>query len=101
MYKNVLITGGAGFIGSNIARKLIKEKWNVTIFDNFLPQVHGDNCKLADDLNNQVKLIIGDVTNKDEFTKLSVKEIKELLRSKGLIMTGNKSELINRLINTN
>jgi dTDP-L-rhamnose 4-epimerase len=69
MYKNVLITGGAGFIGSNIARKLIKEKWNVTIFDNFLPQVHGDNCKLADDLNNQVKLIIGDVTNKDEFTK--------------------------------
>ena len=67
MKKNILITGGAGFIGSNIVRKLIKDDWNVTILDNFLPQVHGENGKLPDDLRNHVKLIIGDVTDKDIF----------------------------------
>lgn len=65
--KNILITGGAGFIGTNIARRLINENWNVTILDNFLPQVHGDNNEIAKDLDDKVKLIRGDVTDKDIF----------------------------------
>ncbi len=32
--KNVLVTGGAGFIGSNLVDKLILQKYNVTIIDN-------------------------------------------------------------------
>ena len=67
--KNILITGGAGFIGTNIARRLINENWNVTILDNFLPQVHGVNNQIANDLRDHVKLIIGDVTDKEVFTK--------------------------------
>lgn len=67
--KNILITGGAGFIGSSIARRLINENWNVTILDNFSPQVHGEIRELGNDLRDKVKLIIGDVTNKDVFYK--------------------------------
>ena len=44
----VLITGGAGFIGSNVARKLLKEGFEITILDNFLPQIHGNKNELPD-----------------------------------------------------
>lgn len=62
--KKVLITGGAGFIGSNVARILVKEGFEITILDNFLPQIHGDKNELSADLNGQVKLILGDVADK-------------------------------------
>ena len=43
MLKNILITGGAGFIGSNIALKLIAQGRNVTVLDNLTKQIHGEN----------------------------------------------------------
>lgn len=61
----ILITGGAGFIGSNVARVLVKEGHEVTILDNFLQQIHGDKNSLSTDLEGRVKLIIGDVSEKD------------------------------------
>jgi dTDP-L-rhamnose 4-epimerase len=60
----ILITGGAGFIGSNVSRKLITEGYEITILDNFLPQIHGDKNYLPEDLDGKVKLIIGDVADK-------------------------------------
>lgn len=62
---NVLITGGAGFIGTNVARKLLSQNVKVTILDNFLPQIHGDKNKLPDDLEGKVELITGDVADKE------------------------------------
>jgi dTDP-L-rhamnose 4-epimerase len=67
--KNILITGGAGFIGSSIARRLINENWNITILDNFSPQVHGEIEELGFELKDKVKLLKGDVTDKDVFYK--------------------------------
>lgn len=62
--KKVLITGGAGFIGSNIARELLKDGFEITILDSFLPQIHGNKNELPIDLKNKVKLIVGDVADK-------------------------------------
>ena len=42
-FKNVLITGGAGFIGSNIALKLVAKGVNVTVLDSLSEQIHGKN----------------------------------------------------------
>src|SRR5436190_14638463 len=39
----ILITGGAGFIGSHLARELQREACHVVVLDNLLPQVHGSN----------------------------------------------------------
>ena len=39
----VLITGGAGFIGSHIALQLIEKGYDVTVLDNLLKQIHGEN----------------------------------------------------------
>jgi dTDP-L-rhamnose 4-epimerase len=63
--KRILITGGAGFIGSNVARKLISNDNEVTILDNFNPQIHNGKMELEDDIKKEAKLIIGDVTDKN------------------------------------
>ena len=62
--RKILITGGAGFIGSNVAKVLVKEGFQITILDNFLPQIHGDKNNLSEELEGKVKLIIGDVADK-------------------------------------
>jgi dTDP-L-rhamnose 4-epimerase len=56
-----LISGGAGFIGCHLTRRLLKEGWSVTILDNFLPQVHGAEQRLPKDLEGKVELLVGDV----------------------------------------
>ena len=40
---HILITGGAGFIGSNVARKLLAKNYDVTVLDNLSPQIHGED----------------------------------------------------------
>ena len=67
--KNILITGGAGFIGSNISLKLLKEGYNVTILDNLSEQIHGKNAEIPFDLKGKVTFIKGDVRNKDDWRK--------------------------------
>jgi dTDP-L-rhamnose 4-epimerase len=63
---NVLITGGAGFIGTHLARRLVREGCTVTILDNFSPQIHGGHRSLAADLADNVELHVGDI--RDEAT---------------------------------
>lgn len=58
--KNVLITGGAGFIGSNLAIKLLELKANVTIVDSFIPE-YGGNLYNLEPIINRINLNISDV----------------------------------------
>jgi len=46
MAKRVLITGGAGFIGRRVAAVLLDGGYEVRVFDNLLPQVHGEAGRL-------------------------------------------------------
>jgi len=57
----VLVTGGAGFIGSHTVDLLVEKGYNVVILDNLEPQVHGN--KKPDYINEKAEFIIGDVTN--------------------------------------
>lgn len=70
--KNILITGGAGFIGSNLALKLINKGHKVTVIDNLSPQIHGDNPEESSPLYRSIKdkvtFIKGTVTSKEDWT---------------------------------
>lgn len=57
---NVLITGGAGFIGSNLARRLVGAGATVTIADSFIPE-YGGNMANLEGLRHKIFLNITDV----------------------------------------
>ncbi|MBU0633198.1 SDR family NAD(P)-dependent oxidoreductase [bacterium] len=67
--KNILITGGAGFIGTHLAKRLIQDGYKVTVLDNLSPQIHGEHSELFDSIKNSVNFILGDVRNKDDWKK--------------------------------
>ena len=71
--KNVLITGGAGFIGSNLADSLLQDGYNITVVDNFDPyypyEIKYANIKHNLD-NPHYKLYKADITDKESLNKI-------------------------------
>jgi len=62
--KTILITGGFGFIGQNLARSLLRQGITVRLLDNFNSQVHATKT-LPKELYGQVDLIDADVRDRD------------------------------------
>ena len=58
--KEILITGGLGFIGSNLARSLVTQGANLTLVDSLIPQ-YGGNTFNIDDIKNKVAVNVCDV----------------------------------------
>ena len=71
--KHVLITGGAGFIGSNLALKLVSKGYRVRVLDNLSKQIHGENPDETSPLYNSIKgkvdFINGSVTVREDWLK--------------------------------
>jgi dTDP-L-rhamnose 4-epimerase len=63
---HILITGGAGFIGSHVADELVSQGHAVRVLDNLDPQVHGAAGGLPAYLNPKVEVLIGDVRDRDQ-----------------------------------
>src|SRR3954471_9361327 len=59
--RTVLITGGAGFIGSHVADELLAHGYRVRALDNLTPQVHGEQRRRPAYLAKEVELQVGDV----------------------------------------
>ena len=53
--KNILITGGAGFIGSNLSLALIDRGYTVFVLDNLSPQIHGEDPQTTSPLYQSIK----------------------------------------------
>lgn len=72
MSKNILITGGAGFIGSHLSIRLILKGYSVTVLDNLSPQIHGDKPEVSSPLfrsiKDKVKFIHGSVNCREDLT---------------------------------
>ena len=69
MREHVLVTGGAGFIGSHIVDELVNRGYRVRVLDNLDPQVHGDNADIPEYFNKEAEFIKGDVRNSEDVKK--------------------------------
>lgn len=70
----ILITGGAGFIGSNLALSLISRGHEIVVLDNLSKQIHGDDPAVTSPLYKsiigKVNFVPGDVTVKTDWEKV-------------------------------
>jgi dTDP-L-rhamnose 4-epimerase len=62
----VLVTGGAGFIGSHMTDLLLESGYAVRALDNLDPQVHGEGSQPPAYMDDRVELVVGDVRNPDD-----------------------------------
>ena len=64
----MLVTGGAGFIGSHLVDELVAQGYRVRVLDALVPQVHGENAAPIN-LNSAAEFISGDVCDREAIEK--------------------------------
>lgn len=102
--EHVLITGGAGFIGSNVALKLVERGVKVTVLDNLSPQIHGDDPYVTSPLYNSIKdkvnFIKGSVTSRLDWEK-ALQGVDSVLHLAAETGTGQSMYEIAKYVNVN
>lgn len=98
-YKNILITGGAGFVGSNLALKLMKDypKTDITVLDNL--KRRGSELSLKRLKAAGINFIHGDIRNKEDLVFEKVDLLLECSAEPSVLAGINSSP--DYLMNTN
>lgn len=96
---NVLVTGGAGFIGSHITDELIRRGHEVTMFDNLDPQIHPGGSPPAY-LNKEARFVKGDVRDRDALAAV-VTESDVVYHEAGAVGVGQSQYEIERYVDVN
>lgn len=102
--KKILITGGAGFIGSHIALKLLSQGYEVIVLDNLSPQIHGDTPELTSPLYQSIKdkvsFILGSVTCREDWEK-ALKGVDAVIHLAAETGTGQSMYDIKKYVDVN
>lgn len=100
---NILITGGAGFIGSRLALGLDKRGHKVRVLDNLSPQIHGsnpENSELYQSILGKVDFRLGDVRFRDDWLK-SLEDQEVVVHLAAETGTGQSMYEIDRYVDVN
>ena len=95
--KNVLVTGGAGFIGSHLVDALVKEGHNVVIYDNLEQQVHD---KRPDYLNEHAEFVSGDIRDRDKLKEI-IEDVDVIFHQAAVVGVGQSMYLIEKYVDVN
>jgi len=100
MGKRVLVTGGAGFIGSHTVDQLIQRGDTVRVYDNLNSQVHGENAERPEHLHPEAEFIRGDVRNRDHLKK-AIEDVELVIHDAAEVGVGQSMYSIDQYISTN
>lgn len=100
MEETVLITGGAGFIGSHVADELLKCGYHVRILDNLDPQVHAPGVTRPDYLHTDAELITGDIRDYEAVRK-SLRGVDRVIHLAALVGVGQSMYQMARYTDVN
>ncbi len=100
MRERVLITGGAGFVGSHLADALMQAGHEVILFDNLEPQVHGDGCKRPAYLDPRHRLEHGDIRDPAALAPL-VREADVIFHLAAMVGVGQSMYQVRRYTDVN
>ncbi len=98
--KRVLITGGAGFIGSHAADAMLAAGYQVRLFDNLCPQVHGDCRERPNYLAADAELIVGDVNDRHA-VETALRGVDKVLHLASSVGVGQSMYDIESYVRTN
>jgi dTDP-L-rhamnose 4-epimerase len=96
----VLITGGAGFIGCHLVRKLLARGYDVRVLDRLIEQVHGAGAKRPAGLLHDAELIVGDVRDSDTLGK-ALKRVDKVVHLAAEVGVGQSMYAIDRYVSVN
>lgn len=100
MGDTVLITGGAGFIGSHIADELLRSGYRVRVLDNLDQQVHTPGTTRPDYLSRDVELVVGDVRDREAVRK-SLRDVDRVVHLAALVGVGQSMYQMARYTDVN
>lgn len=102
--KRVLITGGAGFIGSHIAVKLLTKGYDVVVLDSLSEQIHGINpdetSPLYRSIKDKVHFIKGSVTCREDWTR-ALEGVQYVIHLAAETGTGQSMYEVQKYVDTN
>jgi dTDP-L-rhamnose 4-epimerase len=96
----VLITGGAGFVGSHLADELLRAGYRVRALDSLVPQVHGEGQNRPDYLDPDVELMVGDVRD-PETVREALRDIDAVYHFAALVGVGQSMYEVARYTDVN
>lgn len=101
--RNILITGGAGFIGSNLSQRLVQKGHRVTVLDNLSTQIHGTEPNFSElylSIKDKVNFIKGSVQDRQAWNN-SLKEQNIVIHLAAETGTGQSMYEISRYTDAN
>jgi len=98
--QNILITGGAGFIGSHLADGLLEKGYNINVLDNLDNQVHGSSSQKPEYLHDKINFMQGSVLEKESLRK-SLQDMDAIFHFAASVGVGQSMYQIEKYISTN
>jgi dTDP-L-rhamnose 4-epimerase len=98
--RRILITGGAGFIGSHLADHLLASGHAVRALDDLSPQVHGPGAGRPAYLDRQVELLVGDVRD-PEAVRAALRGVDAVVHLAAAVGVGQSMYEVDRYVGVN